>query len=145
METNQWKTRGRVLILDDQDIIAITLTHIFQSAGYETRMAYSAEEALPLVEDWQPELAVADVILPAMNGVDFALRLQRVCPECKVMLLSGHPVSLELLRSAGTLGNSLELIAKPVPPGVLLHRAAELLQPAAQMTEAPVLAAVLPS
>ena len=145
METNQWNTRERVLIVDDQDVIAITLTHIFQSAGYEARMAYSAEEALPLVEAWQPQLAVADVILPAMNGVDFALRLQRACPDCKVMLLSGHPASLELLDRAGTRGNSLELIAKPVPPGVLLNRAAELLQPAAQMTEAPVLAAVLPS
>jgi CheY-like chemotaxis protein len=64
--------KKRVLIVDDEHIIADTLVAIFSGAGYESRAAYSAEGALGLIPSWPPQLAIVDVILPGMNGIDFA-------------------------------------------------------------------------
>lgn len=120
--------RQRVLIVDDEKVIAITLAHIFVTRGYEARPAYSAEEAIPVIDEWAPDLAVLDVCLPGMDGVDLAIRLKAMYPGCRVLLISGKPETLEIVERAGRRGHVLELIAKPVPPAVLLDRAAELLR-----------------
>jgi DNA-binding response OmpR family regulator len=117
-----------VLIVDDEKVISITLGQIFRGKGYEARTAYSAEEAMPILDGWAPDLAVLDVSLPGMNGVDLAIRVKALHPECRVLLISGKPETLEIVESAGRNGHILELIAKPVPPAVLLDRAAELLR-----------------
>ena len=65
----------RVLIVDDERTIADTLVLIFSANGYETRASYSAEQALEIIADWLPDLAILDVVLPKMNGVDLAILL----------------------------------------------------------------------
>jgi CheY-like chemotaxis protein len=130
METDYWITGNRVLIVDDEDVIAITLSQIFRSFGYETRTADSAEEAVGLLESWKPDVALVDVYLPGMNGVDLGIYLRCVLPQCKVLLTSGHPGSGELRRDAARIGHAMELIAKPVHPRVLLDCVAELLDSA---------------
>ena len=135
METDYWTTRNRVLIVDDEDVIAVTLSLIFRAMGYETRTAWSAEEAVELLEEWRPDLALVDVFLPGMNGVDFGIYLRCVSPQCKVVLVSGHPGSGELRRDAARIGHEMELIPKPVHPRELLDRAAELLSGIEQIEE----------
>ena len=128
MQTSGANTAPRVLIVDDEKVIAITLARIFSSKGYDARTAYSAEDALPLLDDWAPDLAVLDVSLPGMNGVDLAIGLKALRPNCRILLISGKPETLEVVERAGRSGHVLELIAKPVPPAFLLDRAAELLR-----------------
>ena len=79
----------RVLFVDDERLIADTLAIIFSSQGYETRAVYSAEQALELISDWLPNLAIIDVRLPGMNGIDLAIRLRAEYPDCIVSLFSG--------------------------------------------------------
>src|ERR1700756_4913598 len=64
------KHTRRILIVDDENSIADTLALIFQMQRYEIRVAYSAEQAIELLAEWRPNLAVLDVILPQMNGID---------------------------------------------------------------------------
>ena len=78
----------KVLIVDDEHTIADTLDAIFSASGYETRTSYSAEQALEIVVEWQPDLAILDVVLPKMNGIDLAIFLKRseerrVGKECR--------------------------------------------------------------
>lgn len=127
METDRVNASQRVLIVDDEKVIAITLGRIFSGKGYEVRTAYSAEEALVLLVGWAPQLALLDVSLPGMNGVDLAIQLSALSPECRILLLSGKPGTQEVMERACGNGHVLELIAKPVPPRILLDRAAELL------------------
>jgi DNA-binding response OmpR family regulator len=72
----------RVLFVDDERLIADTLAIIFSSQGYETRAVYCAEQALELISDWLPHLAIIDVQLPGMNGIDLAIRLKAEYPDC---------------------------------------------------------------
>ena len=81
--------KQRVLIIDDEVNVSDTLGLIFTKEGYEARVAHSAEEAIELIAIWAPDLAIIDVILPGMNGIDFALVLRANHPGCQLLLFSG--------------------------------------------------------
>ena len=117
----------RVLFVDDERLIADTLAIIFSSQGYETRAVYSAEQALELISDWIPNLAIIDVRLPGMNGIDLAILLKAEYPDCRLSLFSGQASTSDLLELARQNGHSFDIIAKPVPPGEFLAQAFHLL------------------
>jgi CheY-like chemotaxis protein len=118
----------KVLIVDDERLIADTLVIIFQNAGYQARAAYSAEEAAEIFASWFPDFALIDVILPGMNGINFAILLKEQFPDCKVSLFSGQAETNDLLKEANAQGHSLQILAKPVAPAELLSIAAKELQ-----------------
>jgi DNA-binding NtrC family response regulator len=111
----------RVLIVDDEPMISDSLAMIFTRAGYEARAAYSAEHALALIELWPPDLAILDVYLPGMNGIDLAIHLKAHLPGCKLVLFSGQSATSDLLEQARRDGHLLEVMAKPVHPDELLR------------------------
>ncbi len=119
----------RVLIVDDEHPIADTLKTIFANAGYNARAAYSAEEALPLIAEWNPQLLILDVRLPGMNGIDLAKRVKLEYQHCKTLLFSGDGSVAELLESALQQGHRFEILAKPVPPADFLALAAGFFTP----------------
>jgi DNA-binding NtrC family response regulator len=116
----------KILIVDDDRVIASTLAIIFANAGYDTRAATSAEEALELIADWCPDLAIIDVVLPKMNGINLAILLNAKYPNCRIALSSGHPDTSELLAEAKVSGYRFDILAKPVHPQELLSLAAQL-------------------
>lgn len=121
--------KRRVLIVDDEQLIADTLATIFSLAGYEARAACSAEKAFELIAGWPPRLAIVDVLLPAMKGIDFAILLEATIPGCMVRLFSGQFDPSRLLEAARRNGHTFEVLAKPVHPSEFLRQASELLPP----------------
>jgi DNA-binding NtrC family response regulator len=116
--------RKRVLIVDDERTITDSLAKIFISAGYESRGVYSAEEARAVIETWSPNLAIVDVRLPRMNGIDLAVLLKAEFPNCRLILFSGDIETGDLLESALKGGYAFDILAKPVHPTELLDWAA---------------------
>jgi CheY-like chemotaxis protein len=121
------KAARRILIVDDETAIADTLALIFQLQRYEVRVAYTAERAVEMIAEWVPELAVLDVMLPEMNGIELALVIKANHPRCHVLLFSGHANTGMLLEEAGRKGYQFEILAKPVQPELMLERASALL------------------
>lgn len=119
----------KILIVDDEATIADTLALIFASSGYESRTAYSAEEALAMLEDWRPDLAIIDVVLPGMNGIEFAIFLKASYPGCQFLLFSGQPGATGLLEEARKKGHLFEILAKPLHPTFMLATVADMLTP----------------
>jgi DNA-binding response OmpR family regulator len=117
----------RVLIVDDEKSVCDTLLAVFTKSGYEARTAISAESAIEVVAQWEPHLAILDVDLPQMNGIDLAVALKSGHPSCCVLLFSGHPRTLDLLAEAEAEGHIFEVIAKPTHPTVLLDKVFVLL------------------
>jgi DNA-binding response OmpR family regulator len=109
--------KDRVLIVDDDRLIANTTALIFSKEGYEARAAYSAEEALALIREWPPSAAILDVHLPKMDGIGLARLMRLACPDCRVALISCQNISQDMF---DTVPNDLSVIAKPVPPTELL-------------------------
>jgi DNA-binding NtrC family response regulator len=117
----------KIMIVDDEETIADTLALIFSSNGYDARTAYSAEEALAILEEWPPDLAVIDVVLPGMNGIEFAIFLQASYPDVHFLLFSGQPGTGGLLEEAKKKGHLFEILAKPLHPTFMLATVANML------------------
>lgn len=117
----------KILIIDDEHTIADTLAVIFASSGYDARSVYSAEQALEILEEWRPDLAVIDVVLPGMNGIEFAIFLKASYPHCQFLLFSGQPGTSSLLEEAKQKGHLFEILAKPLHPTFMLATVSDML------------------
>ena len=129
--------KARVLVIDDEPIVAETLAIVFSNAGYETRAVQSSEAAVALLEteQWVPRFAIVDVCLPGVSGIDLAITLKEQYPQVRVSLFPGRAATSDLLEIAHRQGYSFDVIAKPVHPTVFLGMvASSLLGDAGQST-----------
>jgi len=117
----------RILILDDEEPIADTLAAILRTRGYAIKVAYSAETAIEIISEWAPDVAIVDVMLPLMNGIDFSFVLTANHPDCRVLLFSGQPETSTLLAEAAKQGHHFDILAKPLHPAFILDKLEALL------------------
>jgi CheY-like chemotaxis protein len=117
--------RRRVLILDDSSVVAETFQLIVSRQGHETRVSLSAEHAVEVIAEWQPDVAIVDVMLPGMNGIEFAKVLKAMHSECEIVLVSGHPGSNDLLEIAKNQGHLFPILPKPLDPALIVSLVAK--------------------
>lgn len=110
----------RILVVDDESAISETLAEILTRSGYPAIAAYDGEGALEIALLSPPELLITDVMLPGMNGVELAMIIKRVYPDCKILLFSGQAAAADLLVSSKGAGHGFTLLSKPLPPKDLL-------------------------
>jgi CheY-like chemotaxis protein len=111
----------RVLVVDDEQLIADTLAMILSRAGFRARAAYSGEDAVEMALGFAPDILISDVIMQGINGVETANRITRILPACKVLLFSGQATQSDLAKLPESTGNSFDLILKPVHPTELIE------------------------
>lgn len=112
----------RVLIADDERLIADTLALILRHAGFEAEAVYSGQKAVEAARQSSPDIFLADVVMPGMTGIDAAIEIVAFHPGCRVLLLSGQAATADLLRDARVRGHHFEVLLKPVHPSHLLAR-----------------------
>jgi DNA-binding NtrC family response regulator len=119
----EWFRPPRVLVLDDEHVIADTLTQVLQLQGCDAKQVYTAGDALQALDEDDLDLLITDVALDpdSINGIDVAIYFQRLCPKCKVLLISGHAATTDLLASASARGFDFRLLQKPIHPQDLLQ------------------------
>lgn len=66
----------RILIVDDEPNIVISLEYLMKREGWETSVAADGEAALAALEKGRPDLVILDVMLPRMNGFEVCRRLR---------------------------------------------------------------------
>lgn len=110
----------RILIVDDDAEVNQSLQTIFTQHGYDVCVAETAERAIEILAAWKPELAIVDVLLPRMNGIDLAIVIRDTHPSCRIVLFSGQQTTQELLEEAAKKGRLFEILAKPVHPMFML-------------------------
>lgn len=114
--------RPKVLVADDERVIADTLTMILNQSGFDARAVYSGEKALELASTFEPDMLISDVIMADLNGIDAAIRIRELLPGIKILLFSGQAATADLLEKARSQGYEFEILAKPVHPQDLLTR-----------------------
>ena len=113
----------KIIVVDDEPIIADTLVNILQGEGHTAFAVSSGESAINLVKLMQPlrpDLLVSDVIMPGIDGVETAKQIMELAPSCRIILFSGQAASTDLVSQAQSEGYSFEILAKPVNPEILL-------------------------
>ncbi len=110
----------RILVVDDDRIIADTLVLIMRKHGFNATACYDGHEAIDCARTFQPDLLIADYDLPCLNGRETALGVKTERPACQVVFLSALPAFA--LFADGTLKRDLEFawINKPIGPHDLL-------------------------
>lgn len=111
----------RILIADDEHTIADTLATILEMHGFETRTAYDGRQAVALALQWRPHILLTDVLMPVMDGIEAAMAICEILPDCRVILLSGLASNTDLPTELQQRGLYFEVLCKPIPPEELLQ------------------------
>ncbi len=115
-------SKPKVLVADDEQVIANTLAIILNQAGFEAKAVYSGESAVETIDEFQPNMLISDVIMTGMTGIEAAIKIREKLPTCKILLFSGQAATADLLEKARTQGHEFEILAKPVHPTDLLAK-----------------------
>ncbi len=119
---SETQEKRKVLVVDDERVIADTLVIILRRSGFDAVAAYSGEQSLEVAGEFRPDMIISDVIMSDMNGIDTAIQIRSLLPDCKVLLFSGQAATADLLERARAQGYEFEILAKPVHPQDLLAR-----------------------
>jgi DNA-binding response OmpR family regulator len=121
--------KPRILAVDDEPNILLSLEYILEAEGYEVFTARDGEEALEMTEKIRPDLILLDVAMPRMDGYEVCrlLRKKEDLAAIKVVMLTAKGQPLEK-RKGLELGAD-EYITKPFGAQDLLDRIREALAP----------------
>ncbi|AXC15027.1 Chemotaxis regulator - transmits chemoreceptor signals to flagelllar motor components CheY [Acidisarcina polymorpha] len=110
----------RVLVVDDEPIIATTLATILRMNGFFATAFTDPVKALASALVDTPDLLISDIVMPGLSGIDLAIQIKALCPKCKVLLFSGQARTVNFLYDAERLGENFHILPKPVHPIDLL-------------------------
>jgi DNA-binding NtrC family response regulator len=111
----------RIFVVDDEEVIATSLTAILKISGFDASAFKSPLDALDAARVEAPDLLISDVVMPEFSGIDLAIRFKEECPNCKVLLFSGQAETANLLQKARNQGHDFTLLPKPIHPTDLLR------------------------
>lgn len=115
--------RPKVLVLDDEALVADSLVQILNLFGYDATASYDPVNAVEWLSCHECDILLSDVVFNGqLSGIDLAIQLSKLLPQCKVLLMSGNNSTAELLAAAQQQGHSFDILAKPVHPNVILDR-----------------------
>ena len=101
----------RVLLIDDEEEFVATLAERLQLRGIDADWATSADKGLQLASETSYDIAVLDVKMPKISGIDLKAKIQALSPATKFIFLTGHGSERDFI--AGTSISEYYLI-KPV-------------------------------
>ncbi len=123
--------KTRVLVVDDDRLVADTLSLIYNANGYECEARYSAAEGFARARDFSPDLLLCDVTMPEENGLQLADRLQQAMPHVRLLMLTAYSSNAAVVSAhSRRLQRPLKLLSKPCRPDDLLRETYAVLQSA---------------
>ena len=103
---------GRVLVVDDEESLRVTLGAFLREEGNEVTVAADYDEAAAALEATDFDLVLSDIILPGKSGIEVLASVRQKDPGCPVVMLTGEP-TLETAAEAVRLG-AFDYLAKPI-------------------------------
>ena len=112
----------QVLVVDDAKIVADTLAQILNQNGFQAVAAYSGEQALQLASAQHFDHLISDVVMDGINGIEAAIAVCGLLPQCTILLMSGNNDTARLLCEAEGRGHRFDILPKPVHPLAILDK-----------------------
>ncbi len=116
----------RILLVDDEEELVTTMSERLSLRGIESDWVTSGEEALRLAEKVVYDLAVLDVKIPGMSGLELQGKLKEKCPGMKFIFLTGHGSEDDFKAGTAEAGTGYYLV-KPVNIEALIDKMREAL------------------
>ena len=119
--------RLKVLVIDDDKMLADTLAEILNLHGFNATALYSGEQAVEFVESYRPDIVLSDIRMRRVDGIQAAKQIRQLHPECRVILFTASAVNPATRQSILEMG--FEFLQRPLHPDEVLstlrERAAE--------------------
>jgi len=116
----------RVFVVDDEYIISTTLAMILEKSGFDAKSFTNPVTALEAAQEQAPDLLISDVVMPELSGIELAIQVRKLCPDCRILLFSGQASTANLLQAAAEEGYDFELLSKPIHPTQFLKKIKEV-------------------
>ena len=116
---------GTILLVEDDDMVRDLAARILSNAGYTVISAGSGEKALRIASETDGiKMAITDVVMPGMNGVELSQRLLELRPELPMLFMSGYTDEPSIHLG---VPDGLPFISKPFQPEDFLRKVADLM------------------
>lgn len=103
---------ARILVVDDEKNIRITLNEFLQDDGHTVLTAEDAFAALEIMKQQQIDLVICDIMLPRIKGTDLIFTIKAVYPQTRLILITGQPS--DETRELGERAGAFAYLPKPV-------------------------------
>ena len=114
-----------ILIVDDDEALLRALERATRLFGHSVRTASSGDRACDVAAERCPELAIVDLIMPGIDGIETIAQLHRLCRGCRFVILTGAPskaagqTDITVVQKPiglAALGELIRALERPAPP-----------------------------
>jgi len=117
----------KVLLVDDEEELVSTMAERLSLRGIDADWSTSAEDALRKLETCRYDVAVLDVKIPRINGIELKKQMERKCSHTKFIFLTGHGSDADFRAGSAEAGAEFYLV-KPVNIEDLIQKMDELVE-----------------
>lgn len=117
----------KILLVDDEEELVSTLAERLFFRGINADWATKGEDALKRLETETYELAVLDVKIPKISGLELKKMMEKKCPDMKFIFMTGHGSEDDFKAGAAETGTEYYL-PKPVQIEILIEKINEVLK-----------------
>ena len=118
-------SKGKILVVDDEDIVRTSCSRALSPEGYEVRLARNGVEGLQMANEERFDLVLTDLKMPDMDGIEVLRIIKEKWPETVVMIVTGYQ-TVDTAVKAIKLG-AYDYIEKPFTPDALVSHVEEAL------------------
>jgi DNA-binding NtrC family response regulator len=116
---------GKILVVDDEDIVRTSCNRTLSPEGYEVRLAKNGAEGLKMASEERFDLVLTDLKMPDMDGIEVLRIIKEQWPETAVIIVTGYQ-TVDTAVKAIKLG-AYDYIEKPFTPDALITAVREAL------------------
>ncbi|PCJ51322.1 MAG: hypothetical protein COA79_26555 [Planctomycetota bacterium] len=118
-----------ILIVDDTDIIRALIKEILESSGYDILEASSGKDALDIMSTKKVDLAITDIFMPEMSGIELAIKIKSNFPHIKILGITAGGNNVTSNTAQKMFANHFEyILSKPIDHEELLDNVKYLLK-----------------
>ena len=117
-------SKGKILVIDDEDIVRLSCSRSLVPEGYELKMANNGPEGLKMLEDEGFDLVLTDLKMPNMDGIEVLETIKKKWPKTDVVIVTGYQ-TVETAVKAIKIG-AFDYIEKPFTPDSLIAAVANV-------------------
>lgn len=111
-------SKGKILVIDDEDIVRTSCNRTLTPEGYEVKMARNGMDGLKMASEESFDLVLTDLKMPDMDGIEVLRQIKEQWPEFEVIIITGYQ-TVDTAVKAIKLG-AFDYIEKPFTPDALI-------------------------
>ncbi len=118
--------KGKILVVDDEDIVRTSCNRALTPEGYEVKMARNGLDGLKMASEEHFDLVLTDLKMPDMDGIEVLRKIKEQWPGVEVIIITGYQ-TVDTAVKAIKLG-AFDYIEKPFTPDALVAAVTKALE-----------------